>query len=726
MTGHPPVTGFLDPPATRYAFAVTELLQGTLGNRLLGVYLHGSGALGDYVPGRSDVDLLAVATGSVPPETTEELAAALWALPKPDPTKGLDLHLVPADHAAAPTRSPAFSLYMLTFHGVTVHAGPDHPGDPRLIMHFVVCRDHGLALSGPHPRKIFAALPRRWFLDELLDELGRIAGTSVGYRVLTACRDWRFLKTGAISSKLAGAEWARSRIANPGLVDAALAWQAQGAEWPAGPSDLAETDALVSFVASMLADAAEGRRHSPSPDDDATCHGPAGPYDHPGPPPESPLVSCLMPVRERTPLIADAVADFLSQDYAHRELIVLDGTEPGVADLLPLAVGVRRIRVDNPSFPDGVRAATGRLLAAWPHLGRYPSWRLSYQVGRILHSGLEVCGCPTLRVPGAPPQNAPERHIAAITACWTRTATLDFAAADPRLGGLPRWALASTSPLLHSCPHLVTVRPEGREGGTHPAAEIARPRWTAPARDRRLVSCVMPTFNRPRFVRQAIRYFQAQEYPDRELIIVDDGPDPVRDVLPDDDRIRYIRLATRTTIGSKRNLACEQARGDVVVQWDDDDWYGPRRIADQVADLVAGRAELTGITQSWLLDLRGTTFWRLDPDAGPGQPEVSIAGGTLAFLREVWGRCGGYPDDSLGEDVGFLRRAAECGARIVRMPNNGAYVYVRHPANSWRFDFPAQAGPPGWSQQPPPPFIPGEDVARYRAMRPAEPEQSEG
>jgi hypothetical protein len=183
-----------------------------------------------------------------------------------------------------------------------------------------------------------------------------------------------------------------------------------------------------------------------------------------------------------------------------------------------------------------------------------------------------------------------------------------------------------------------------------------------------------------------------------------------------------VRLGSRATIGAKRNLACELARGEVVIQWDDDDWYSPRRIADQVADLIAGRAELTGIEQSWLLDLRTTAFWRLDPE----RQEASIAGGTLAFLREVWSRCGGYPDDSLGEDVGFLRRAAECGASIVQMPNRGAYVYVRHAANSWRFDFPSQAGPPGWSRQPLPPFVPGEDVASYWAMRDAEPDQARG
>ena len=59
-----------------------------------------------------------------------------------------------------------------------------------------------------------------------------------------------------------------------------------------------------------------------------------------------------------------------------------------------------------------------------------------------------------------------------------------------------------------------------------------------------LVSCVMPTFDRRSFVPQAVRYFLRQDYPAKELIIVDDGPEPVSDLLPPDPRIVYHRLET--------------------------------------------------------------------------------------------------------------------------------------------------------------------------------------
>jgi hypothetical protein len=52
----------------------------------------------------------------------------------------------------------------------------------------------------------------------------------------------------------------------------------------------------------------------------------------------------------------------------------------------------------------------------------------------------------------------------------------------------------------------------------------------------------MPTYNRLGFVREAVRCFLRQDYPNLELVIVDDGTDPVEPLLPNDARLRLIRL----------------------------------------------------------------------------------------------------------------------------------------------------------------------------------------
>ena len=67
-----------------------------------------------------------------------------------------------------------------------------------------------------------------------------------------------------------------------------------------------------------------------------------------------------------------------------------------------------------------------------------------------------------------------------------------------------------------------------------------------------LVSCIMPTHNRRVLVPRAIEYFLRQDYALRELIVIDDGSDPVEDLMPADRCIHYIRLRDETPLGAKR------------------------------------------------------------------------------------------------------------------------------------------------------------------------------
>ena len=124
-----------------------------------------------------------------------------------------------------------------------------------------------------------------------------------------------------------------------------------------------------------------------------------------------------------------------------------------------------------------------------------------------------------------------------------------------------------------------------------------------------LVSCIMPTYNQQAFVPQAIAYFLRQDYPKTKLIVVDDGTEPVQALLPTDDGIRYVRVSTKMTVGAKRNLACEQARGDIIAHWDDDDWHAPHRLWYQVGALLEAGVEMGGITTLLFYDLQTGRAW---------------------------------------------------------------------------------------------------------------------
>ena len=128
-----------------------------------------------------------------------------------------------------------------------------------------------------------------------------------------------------------------------------------------------------------------------------------------------------------------------------------------------------------------------------------------------------------------------------------------------------------------------------------------------------LVSCIMPTRNRRAFVAQSIWYFLRQDYPEKELIIVDDGTDAVSDLIPDDDRVRYVRLERSLPVGAKRNLACEMSNGELIAHWDDDDWMAPRRLSTQVSHLMAANALACGVRELLLYHVNAGQAWSYKP-----------------------------------------------------------------------------------------------------------------
>ncbi len=219
-----------------------------------------------------------------------------------------------------------------------------------------------------------------------------------------------------------------------------------------------------------------------------------------------------------------------------------------------------------------------------------------------------------------------------------------------------------------------------------------------------LVSCVMPTADRIDFALQAVRYFERQDYPRRELVVVDDGERALADLLPASTRIRYRRLAARVSIGAKRNLACELAGGEIIAQWDDDDYYAPDRLSKQVAPILAGEAEVTGL-EAIFFDLERWTFWHLGRELHRSMFVGDVHGGTLVFHRRIWGKAARYPHTSLAEDADFLRAATARGARLERLEQDVAkpvFLYLRHGANSWRLRCGRHLDAQGWMRLPEP------------------------
>lgn len=110
---------------------------------------------------------------------------------------------------------------------------------------------------------------------------------------------------------------------------------------------------------------------------------------------------------------------------------------------------------------------------------------------------------------------------------------------------------------------------------------------------RPFVSVVTPTYNRKRFILAMVACYKAQTYPkDRmEWIVLDDGTEKVGDIFLEATKglpnIRYIELPEKLNIGAKRNILNTEAKGEIIVCMDDDDYYMPERVSHAVTKLMS-------------------------------------------------------------------------------------------------------------------------------------------
>ena len=205
-----------------------------------------------------------------------------------------------------------------------------------------------------------------------------------------------------------------------------------------------------------------------------------------------------------------------------------------------------------------------------------------------------------------------------------------------------------------------------------------------------LVSCIMATRDRRPFVGQAIRYFMRQDYPRRELLVIDDGDDCVEDLIPDDERVRYLRLEARASVGAKRNLACDRAHGDLIAHWDDDDWMSPKRLSIQTRVFGSAVTDVCGANEVLYYRLDDGDAWRYRY-SGNGRPWV--CGGTLMYRRSIW-RSEPFADTDVGEDTAFVDRVDP--GRVRALADASFYLGLIHRSNTAAKDL----SDPRWDRRP--------------------------
>ena len=170
---------------------------------------------------------------------------------------------------------------------------------------------------------------------------------------------------------------------------------------------------------------------------------------------------------------------------------------------------------------------------------------------------------------------------------------------------------------------------------------------------------VVTCTNRPHTAEQILGNFLRQNYIPRELIIVLNNNamnlQQWQERVSAHANIRIFQLDESRSLGECLNLAVDQASYEVIAKCDDDDYYGPGYLAEQMAALDYSRAEIVGKGAFYLYFEESHTLALFRPER-ESKFVSYVTGATLVVRRRVFEQVR-FASRNAGEDVDFL---AEC------------------------------------------------------------------
>jgi glycosyltransferase involved in cell wall biosynthesis len=423
----------------------------------------------------------------------------------------------------------------------------------------------------------------------------------------------------------------------------------------------------------------------------------------------NPLVSCIMPTANRQQFIPYAIDYFLHQDYENTELIILDTGKQPCSGLIPQNPKIR-YEYRNTLIALGekrnlcCKQAKGNIIVHWDDDDWYAEDWISRQVKALVsHPGINITGLRHLNFFSSVSGKRWEYIDAEDESPWLYGATFAYWRSFWELH--PFRNMNSGEDIYFISNHDAIVYPhdytDGYLGIIHPNTKSIRlyenpkeklqqEKWFATIdapqqgllkekifndQNAPLVSCIMPTANRQRFIASAIYNFLDQDYPNKELIIIDDGQESVADLIPSNSQIKYYFSEPLGSIGTKRNIACSKARGEFILHWDDDDWRANDWISYELKALIDSGSDICGINQVQYFSPDQNQYWMT---FNYNSKKPWIIGASLIYRKSFWCKHP-FKDLPVEEDNDFIRNN---GAKIFAHDYYQGFIATSHGGNT--------------------------------------------
>ena len=204
----------------------TEHTRTILQGNLVGIYLHGSAAMGCYNPLKSDLDLIVVVQDS-PDDACKraymavvtELSGRMQGIQAGH--SGIEMSIVRRSVCDPFIYPTPFELHFSTGHLEWYRRDPEDyiqkmkGTDKDLAAHFTVIRSRGKCLYGEPVEAVFGKVPAEDYLDSIREDIAgareEIAGDTM-YVTLNLARVLAYQEEGIVLSKQEGGEWGLSHL----------------------------------------------------------------------------------------------------------------------------------------------------------------------------------------------------------------------------------------------------------------------------------------------------------------------------------------------------------------------------------------------------------------------------------------------------------------------------------------------------------------------------------
>jgi len=148
-----------------------------LGDNLVGIYLHGSAAMGCFNAGKTDIDLIVVVKDDIPNEIKRKYMDMVVELNKEAPAKGLEISIVKESVCNPFVYPTPFEFHFSIAHLEWYRSNPDEyvekmkGTDKDLAAHFTIICHRGKTLYGKAIKDVFSTIRKEYYFDSIWHDI---------------------------------------------------------------------------------------------------------------------------------------------------------------------------------------------------------------------------------------------------------------------------------------------------------------------------------------------------------------------------------------------------------------------------------------------------------------------------------------------------------------------------------------------------------------------------